>query len=92
MRRIRSGCCARAATGHAAAAPTNEMKVRRLMKTPQVDGPTYHVGEAKSRCAAQQNWTPIDRSGSINGSYRSEVLSIVVRSALQSGSQLLDFR
>ena len=32
MRRIRSGCCARAASGHAAAPPRSAMKLRRLMQ------------------------------------------------------------
>ena len=31
MRRIRSPCCARDTSGHAARAATNEMKFRRLM-------------------------------------------------------------
>src|SRR6266536_2595644 len=36
MRRIRSGCCARAASGHAAAAPPSSvMKLRRLIRSPR---------------------------------------------------------
>ena len=31
MRRIRSGCCARAANGHAAAPPSAAMNARRFM-------------------------------------------------------------
>ena len=35
MSRIRSPCCARAASGHAAAPPTSVMNSRRLIATPQ---------------------------------------------------------
>src|SRR6516225_5977905 len=42
IRRIRSGCCARAASGQAAAAPVPSrlMNSRRLMGTPQPEGHT----------------------------------------------------
>ncbi len=37
MRRMRSDCCARAASGHAAAAPPiSEMNSRRLIATPTI--------------------------------------------------------
>src|SRR6516164_4254185 len=35
MRRMRSLCCARAASGHAAAPPTSVMNSRRLIASPQ---------------------------------------------------------
>ena len=35
MRRIRSGCCARAASGHAAAPPSSVMNSRRLIAAPE---------------------------------------------------------
>src|SRR5262245_8591872 len=46
-----AGCCARAASGHAAAAPPrNAMKLRRLMQKPPVEmKPTKG-----QRCASQQ--------------------------------------
>src|SRR5262249_38266918 len=37
-----AGCCASAVSGHAAAPPSNEMKVRRLTDAPQ-PGLAYHV-------------------------------------------------
>ncbi len=45
MRRMRSLCCARAASGHAAAAPpTSEMNSRRLMGVPLPPSvQPYHV-------------------------------------------------
>ena len=39
-RRIPSGCCARAATGHAAAPPTSVMNSRRFINCPAPDAPT----------------------------------------------------
>ena len=39
MRRMRSGCCARAASGHAAAPPSSVMNSRRLMR-PTAGRPT----------------------------------------------------
>ena len=37
MRRIRSACCARAASGHVAAAPPrSEMNARRFMSAPKL--------------------------------------------------------
>jgi len=55
------GCCARAASGHAAAAlPRSVMKLRRLMQNcPSRTKPTKG-----QRCASQQNWTANDRYGS----------------------------
>jgi hypothetical protein len=45
IRRIRSGCCARAATGHVVAAPpSNVMKSRRLMGLPRAEG---YAGQLK---------------------------------------------
>ena len=41
MRRIRSPCCARAASGHAAAPPSSVMNSRRFMPRPQHGG--YHI-------------------------------------------------
>src|SRR5262249_34498194 len=38
-------CCARTANGHAAAPPTSEMKLRRLMR-PQIEGPTLSHRQA----------------------------------------------
>jgi len=38
MRRIRSGCCARADSGHAAAPPISLMKSRRLKLDPRFPG------------------------------------------------------
>ena len=38
MRRTRSGCCARAASGHAAAPPRTVMKSRRLIRSPRRRG------------------------------------------------------
>ena len=38
MRRIRSGCCARAASGHAAAAAESVMNSRRLIRSPRRRG------------------------------------------------------
>ena len=35
MRRIRSGCCARATAGHATALPTSVMNSRRLIASPE---------------------------------------------------------
>jgi hypothetical protein len=35
MRRIRSGCCARAASGQATAPPANVMNSRRLIAAPR---------------------------------------------------------
>src|SRR5215216_4083502 len=66
IRRTRSPCCARAAIGHAAAAlPTKEMKSRRLMWPLKSRSQTYHiVGEAKLRCASQQNRVVEVRLGS----------------------------
>ena len=40
MRRIRSGCCARATTGHAAAPPRAAMNARRLISHPSDKGRT----------------------------------------------------
>ena len=40
MRRIRSGCCARAASGHAAAPPRAAMNARRLISHPSDKGRT----------------------------------------------------
>jgi hypothetical protein len=51
-RRIRSGCCACAASGHATAEPpTNEMKSRRFM-CPQIEGPNlqYRRGAETALC------------------------------------------
>jgi hypothetical protein len=42
MRRIRSGCCANAPSGHAAAPPTAAMNCRRLMASPRKGGLGYH--------------------------------------------------
>jgi hypothetical protein len=63
MRRTRSPCCARAATGHAAAAPpSNVMNSRRLIGHPCRGNPRYHIVEQKLSCAAQQILTADDRS------------------------------
>jgi len=51
-RRSRSLCCARAASGYAAAAPaSSDMNWRRLMRSPRAQGHTwveafYHISEA----------------------------------------------
>ena len=42
MRRIRSACCARAATDHAAAPPSRAMNSRRLMRVPILQGHRSH--------------------------------------------------
>jgi hypothetical protein len=69
------GCCARAESGHAAAAPpSNVMKSRRLMG----NLPCRHVDEVETitgsgRCASQQNRAP--DSDWVNGThYRAAAL------------------
>jgi hypothetical protein len=53
-----AGCCAREASGHVAAPPSNEMKVRRLTDAPQaglayhVEGGSVHHGESESSMSA----------------------------------------
>jgi hypothetical protein len=37
MRRIRSRCCARAASGHAAAPPSSVMNARRFIGYPEIE-------------------------------------------------------
>jgi hypothetical protein len=52
-------CCARAASGHAAAAlPRSAMKLRRLMESAR-----WAKAYQEQRCASQQNWALDDRLG-----------------------------
>jgi hypothetical protein len=48
-----AGCCARAASGHAAALPRSAMKLRRLMQ----HSPWRTKSTKEQRCALQQNWS-----------------------------------
>src|SRR5262245_29838975 len=53
--RARAGCCARAANGHAAALPSNEMNSRRLMGTlVRLRAAHYHAVAEERRCASKQ--------------------------------------
>ena len=55
LRGLRSGYCARAASGRTAAPP----------HVPLNSGPNYHIVRRLTlHCAAQQDWPPIVRSGS----------------------------
>src|SRR5262245_19042347 len=56
-----AGCCARAASGHAAAAalPRSAMKLRRLMQ----NCPSRRKPTKRQRCASQQNWSADDAVG-----------------------------
>src|SRR5262245_25346658 len=57
-------CCARAASGHAAAPPSRVMNVRRLMWSPQSWELPYHIIGAMPHCALQQLRSPHFRFGS----------------------------
>ena len=51
-----AGCCARAASGHAAAAPPRSvMNSRRRMSCPQTRPAIYHITGRSGRCASQRN-------------------------------------
>jgi hypothetical protein len=54
-----AGCCARAASGHAAALPRSAMKLRRLMQ----NRPSRTKPTKGQRYASQQNWPAIDAVG-----------------------------
>jgi hypothetical protein len=56
MRRMRSACCAPAASGHAAAPPKSVMNLRRLIGSLSPRVPPYHIVVAMPSCASQQNW------------------------------------
>src|SRR5258708_19113088 len=61
IRCSRPGCCARAASGHVAAAPPRSaMKLRRLMQ----NCPSRAKPTKGQRCASQQNWLAKRRCGS----------------------------
>src|SRR5262245_50172626 len=49
-------CCARAASGHAAAPPSSDMNARRLMgrTPPRLRAARYHTVAPERRCASQQ--------------------------------------
>ena len=73
IRRIRSPCCARAASGHAAAEPPiNEMKSRRLM-CPQTERPNLPLSSACRNCVVQHS--KIGWPGSGWGHFPPEILS-----------------
>jgi hypothetical protein len=63
-----AGCCAREASGHVAAPPSNEMKVRRLTDAPQaglayhVEGGSVHHGESESSMSALGSKADIHRT------------------------------
>jgi hypothetical protein len=59
------GCCARAASGHAAAAPLSSvMNSRRLIGSPSNRAPQpYHISK-REPCALQQSLSPIGSYGS----------------------------
>src|SRR5215831_4422319 len=54
MSRIRSPCCARAASGHAAAPPRSVMNSRRLIASPQ--------GSEQGIVAGQTGWLEVDKT------------------------------
>ncbi len=58
MRRIRSGCCARATSGYTVP-PSSVRNSRRLMGTPSVRG-SHPTTSLKSSCCASQHFGPPD--------------------------------
>src|SRR6266436_5071174 len=62
-----AGCCARAASGHAAAAlPSSVMNSRRFMGAPlSIRGGHYHTVAEERRCASQQKLRDDVADGSI---------------------------
>ena len=64
MRRIRSPCCARAATGQAAAPPSSVMNERRLMAPLSGRGSYPTTPFTGTVCASQQILAADDRLGS----------------------------
>jgi len=64
-------CCARAASGHAAAPPRNVTNSRRLMGSLTPTITAYHIGIRV--CGSEQNWAPmaeVVRSGNSGPAYR----------------------
>ena len=58
-------CCARAASGHPAAAPPRSvMNSRRRMSCPQTRPAIYHITGRSGRCASQRNLPAYVGSGS----------------------------
>jgi len=80
MRRIRSGCCARAASGDAAAPPSNAMNWRRCMCPAR----TAHNGDQLQRTGGSE-----DADLSVKSGQPRTTANIVVAEGVSSQSRIL---